>query len=79
MFAEEYLRLVQRHSRVVDELKTEGWQEIATSMISCFIESFLRHANGNRMIVKTNSTYTDYCKNGKVVKVVTYQWEKPYC
>lgn len=79
MFAEEYLRLVQRHSRVVDELKTEGWQEIATTLVSANVESFLRHANGNRMIVKTNSTYTDYCKNGKVVKVVTYQWEKPYC
>lgn len=79
MFAAEYLRLVQRHSRVVEDLKTEGWQEIATSMISAFIESFLRHANGNRMTVKTNSTYTDFCKNGKVVKVITYEWEKPYC
>ena len=79
MFAEEYLRLVQRHSRFVEDLKTEGWQEIATTLVSANVESFLRHANGNRMIVKTNSTYTDYCKNGKVVKVVTYQWEKPYC
>lgn len=79
MFAEEYLRLIQRHSRHVEDLKIEGWQEIATTLVSAFVESYLRHANGNRMTVKTNSTYTDFIKNGKVVKVETYQREKPYC
>lgn len=73
MFAEEYLRLIQRHSRHVEDLKTEGWQEIATTLVSAFAESFLRHANGNRMTVKTNSTYTDFIKNDKVVKVETNQ------
>lgn len=79
MFAAEYLRLVQRHSRFVEDLKTEGWQEIATTLVSANVESYLRHANGNRMTVKTNSTYTDFIKNGKVVKVETNPCEITYC
>lgn len=72
MTASEYKRIITKHCEHVDGLKSEGWHEIATMVLSYRTESFLRHPNGSNMIVRTNYCCSDFVKNGKIVKSDVY-------
>lgn len=76
MNCKEIKSLIIRHSREVECLISEGYQEKATRLVSPYeIHSLLYHQNGNHMQVESNITTTALFKNRRLTKVISINRE----